>query len=338
MRTQITKESPKPAAALRALSKKTARPHRRAEKAVVGPVLWALDPTLKAAKDLKSAYQLIKIWRMGTPAALIPVSTMSPLDIGWPDGTVQTIDKTNPSIISHALAEILSTFDVTEEPKVLIRDSSSTESAVQAVLAFAKKEKASAILVNSSGRTGFRRLGSFTERLTSESPVPVLSVSPKSRVPAKISRILFATDLSAPSRKLFAKILDLAVLHRATVTIFYQNEPYVSAYISGGDGSADSAVLEAYTELQKERRKMGLDWTEEAKDLGVKAEFVFSKRSEPTAKAIIRVAKQKKASLIAMGSRGGHVAKLLLGSTVRDVMAAASQPVYVCPETGAGRA
>jgi nucleotide-binding universal stress UspA family protein len=133
--------------------------------------------------------------------------------------------------------------------------------------------------------------------------------------------IVYATDGSVQARKALAYARDLAVSNRADVYVVYVY-PNIS----------DLLGYKEHETIASRRINMGQDVVAEAvKTLQAADVKVTSEVLEgPTAEAIVRVAKIRKADLIVVGARGCSSFKgLLLGSISHKVIQYATCPVLV---------
>jgi universal stress protein A len=126
----------------------------------------------------------------------------------------------------------------------------------------------------------------------------------------KYKHILLAVDLSAETGFIAKKAFELAEQMGAKVSIVHVVEPlpgYGYAYI----GAAD-----VETQLIDEAKK-------QMATLGKKHDVIKSRQYTefgPAGAEIVRIADEKKADLIVIGSHGRHGLGLLLGSTANAVI------------------
>jgi universal stress protein A len=138
--------------------------------------------------------------------------------------------------------------------------------------------------------------------------------------------VLLATDLLPENIALFDRGLALAKEWGARVSVVHVVEPlpgYGYAYV----GSADveqSLIKESKKQLAEIAKKYGIDSADTLVDIG------------PTKTEIIRVAQEKKADLIIIGSHGRSGWSLLLGSTANAVVHSAKCDVLTMRLQGRG--
>ncbi len=122
--------------------------------------------------------------------------------------------------------------------------------------------------------------------------------------------LLIATDLLPENNILFDKAFALAKEWRAKVSMVHVVEPlpgYGYAYVGSADVE-DALIKEAKKHMSSLAKKYGINETDTVVDIG------------PTKTEIIRVAEEKNADLIIVGSHGRSGWSLLLGSTATAVL------------------
>jgi nucleotide-binding universal stress UspA family protein len=197
----------------------------------------------------------------------------------------------------------------------------------QSVLDVADEVAADLVVVGTRGLTGFRHLllGSTAERIVQRAKTPVLAVHPGDPRPERTPRtVLVPTDFSQDAEAaLAAANRCLALTEEGTRVILLHVFHVPAEYRSYGLASSVSrmgeemisAVRERLEELAKPLRSAGT---------AVEVECVQGIPAE----VIVRVAKERKVDLIAMGTHGrSGVAHLLLGSTAERVVQHAACPV-----------
>lgn len=161
------------------------------------------------------------------------------------------------------------------------------------------------IVMGRRGRRGIARLmmGSATARVIGHSPINVLVVPKNAKVEGKL--VLIATDGSAYSDRAACDGIAIAKSLGASVLV-----------VSVVDG-------------EEQKAKDNVDKiTRSAESLGVKAEGLVE-HGRPF-EAIVKAAKDKKASLIVMGSYGKTgLERLLMGSVTERVIGLTDSAVFV---------
>ncbi|HET7871653.1 MAG TPA: universal stress protein [Terriglobales bacterium] len=172
------------------------------------------------------------------------------------------------------------------------------------------------VVAGSHGRTGVRKmlLGSVVEEIIRTATCPVLTVGPGTplRKDVPFHHILFPTDLSETSEQILPYITLMANEFGARVTVLHVIPP---SQVQAGDGHslrhlAERAMIES---LQSELVCFHPEYLVE--------------EGEPV-EAILRVAFERKADLIAMGIKNAFKARVQLrSSNAYRIMAGAHCPV-----------
>lgn len=181
-----------------------------------------------------------------------------------------------------------------------------------------KQNQIDLIIAGTHGRTGVRRfvLGSAAETICRVAPCPVL-IAGNNPAPGEIKfkRILFPTDLSEESLRILPIVVRLATEYGATVTVLH-------------------VLSEEPSSSQKTRKSTEPVYAGLAEMFGshipqMHAEFMIEKGE--TVQAVLNVAHQKKADLIAMGIKSASFSALSFKSSKAYRIIAASQcPVITC--------
>ncbi|MCC7179105.1 MAG: universal stress protein [Acidobacteria bacterium] len=184
------------------------------------------------------------------------------------------------------------------------------------------------IVMGTHGRSGFNRLlnGSVTEELLHRSPCPVLTVPPHAQgAPGDVTfkRIVCAMDFSPASLQALGFALDLGRQANGVVTVLHsiewlaEEEPRATAHFN-------VAEYRTYLIEDAKQRLDQLVSGEERTWCDIE-NLVTAGRAY---REILRVAADKKADLIVMGSQGrGGLGLRLLGSATHQVVRSAECPV-----------
>jgi nucleotide-binding universal stress UspA family protein len=181
-----------------------------------------------------------------------------------------------------------------------------------------RKNKVDLVVAGTHGRTGWRRLllGSAAEEICRTSTCPVLTVGPElPSLPITFRRILVPTDLSDESMASLPFLACLAGSYGAKVTVLHVL-PQETASNSDAKQLSEpirrAMVHEIGSRLKPFNTEFVIDWGD-------------------TAETILRVAREKKADLIAMGIRSAFLPGFNLQTSVAyRVMAASHCPVATC--------
>ena len=199
---------------------------------------------------------------------------------------------------------------------------------VAAILAEARRDSRSLVVLGTHGHGGFENLvlGSVTEKVLRKAPCPVLTVPREpERGPAAavlVERILCAVDFSASSQAAFDAALDLAAPSGAALTVVHILRELPAAE---APELAHFNVPEYRRLIEKEARNR-LKTFVAGRPPGREAEIRIL--SGKPWRRILQLAHEIEADLIVLGVQGRSAADLLLfGSTAHHVVRSAPCPV-----------
>lgn len=316
-------------------SKQAAREMTAAEGYLESCIICALEPFDNDRSRIEPLKRVLHAWNRVSRKTVLPVSVIAPTDLHWPFELVVPLRDQLFQIANQSLLPMIEALDFEDvaQPRLLIQDRSSTRDAALTLIDAALKHHAELIAVNTHGRRGFNRLrlGSFAEALISASPVPVLTINPKTIVSPEFKRILFPTDFSPASRRAFKTVLSWAKKFNAQVVLYHKIEMPVSPYVYG-DGTIviDTNVIDLLIQdAETARQRRASYWIAAARNRGVECEALLSRDSGNTAETIAKAAENEKTDLIAMNAYSASFGQRLLGGTAREVLSVASRPVLV---------
>ena len=123
-----------------------------------------------------------------------------------------------------------------------------------------RREKCDLLLTGTHGRRGLAKLalGSIAEQILHLTVCPVLTVGPfvhaVPQIAVDITRILFATDFGAASRKAFSFAVGLAKSYQAKLTLLHLIEPMPVAEITPAAYGPPSYAAEEFGKWQEARK------------------------------------------------------------------------------------
>jgi nucleotide-binding universal stress UspA family protein len=313
----------------------TGQKRRASAKSHEGPILLAVDPMEKDSRRMRDVVKAIELVHE-TRQKIIPVSVLSPVDLSWPVELIPSMQGQLFEGASKSLTALLKRYARVgmENPKILLESRLSHRRAVEALVNFAKSEKASLIVASSHGYRGLQRarFGSFAETLVAISPVPLLIVGPKAEVRPKVKRIFFPTDFSPASRKSFLSVLDLAKRTGAEIFLYHQLGPLdpPMAY-AGVNMTVDPRWLqEMWEQEQRALQRRGDQWIQIAKEKsGVRCHFLVDHNPGRLGEGITRVAQEQGADLVAMGIKQGPWSLAFFGGNLREIISEGPAPVLI---------
>lgn len=175
------------------------------------------------------------------------------------------------------------------------------------------------VMVGTHGRTGLAKmvLGSVAEEICRVATCPVFSATPATEAVPEDSfkNILFPTNLSEISKKTLPYIALLARKYGSRVTVLH-------VVAQGGAKTADG---EKHTDSI--RRAMAGEFGPSLAEFQADFNVAFGN----TAEAVLRVAREKQAGLIALGIRNAFRPGILVERTAYRIMAGAHCPVLTVP-------
>jgi nucleotide-binding universal stress UspA family protein len=183
------------------------------------------------------------------------------------------------------------------------------------------------IVLGTHGRSGFEQLvlGSVAQKVLRKASCPVLTIPPPAEdltasVPVLLERILCPLDFSAASLRALEHALSLAREASANLTLFHAVE-----------WLAEEAITQyAGREVRRRIEREALERIRAAVPDDVRTwctvdELVTSGRAS---REIVRLARERDASVIVMGAHGRHsLHRMFFGATTHHVVREASCPV-----------
>jgi nucleotide-binding universal stress UspA family protein len=185
----------------------------------------------------------------------------------------------------------------------------------RAILDVIRSHGADAVVLGTQGKRGLERLvlGSTAAEVVRRSDVPAIVIPAAAAGPDEIRRatLLVALDDAPPSAAAFAFALRFA-------------EPETLLVLCG--------VVETYGTPERGRLQV---WAAQARDAGFAAEIALSHGAP--AETIVRVAHERGADAIVLGTHGRHgIDRMVLGSVAEGVICRASVPVIVVRREATG--
>jgi nucleotide-binding universal stress UspA family protein len=221
------------------------------------------------------------------------------------------------------------------EPRVLTARGAGLRDASRILAEYAARSHADVILVGTHGRKGLARLaqGSFSELLLHDAATPVC-VHPHDVATTLIpKRILYPTDLSEESFRVFRIALTQLASLGLPLTLLHQAIPRVPAPVMAPHPFLlPTPSADLYLENDQLLRDTATEWIDLARSHGVAAECRFNSEADSVAEWILRKSQDCGNGLVVMESHRGRIASALFGSNTRYVMRDATCPVLVYPQ------
>jgi nucleotide-binding universal stress UspA family protein len=304
-------------------------------------VLWAVDPFDLEAKPSPVEVERLTAWLRQSFAELVPAYVYSSISSISSQGKIASNQELllKGEVTQFAWALGLGEYLSNQVEATIIPDwYGSTGSSVDALIGFAQELGAEVIIVTSRGLAGMKRLalGSFAETLLLHSPVPVRVFGhgrseEATCVDSAVPSLLFALDLSNPSKQAFELSLKECSRRGAGLVIFHYVQRLtpitVDPWIFGtGKPFPSDAYLLAQIDWAEAR---GSQLADEARAHGVAARVLVRAGSGKPAEEILRAAREVGATEIAMATSSGPIAAVLVGSVAREVARESELPVIV---------
>lgn len=306
--------------------------HKPAGKKVA---VWAINPFEVETRPGSAVQEELKKWASANDTELQPVHVFYVPSADVPAADRGAWVKRYIPALEKEVTSYLSTLSLPamRAPKVLIQHGGSTHEAVETLIQYAEDLGATWTLSSSKGRSGIRRLalGSFAETLLLKSTVPVWLFGHGDPKVLDPTRILFSTDFSEVSKNAYESVVAQASKLGANVTLFHcVNLPNEMLTGLGAMGAAGVFPADDYIKSQTAWAKETADrWVWDAQLKGVKVKLVIKEIAPSIATAVLNAATEEKAGIIALASRSGPVAAVLLGSHARQIVRQAECPVWV---------
>lgn len=283
-------------------------------------IAWAVDAFEEHGSALRGMAGLIRSLGVG-PAGIRPVYVAGHWEARLNLAFDVPVERRFGRYPQELVAGLLRKAGVDVAPAkvaVLPQPGISLRAGADDLIRFAKREKADAIALFSHSKKGIDRvlLGSFAETLVHRSPLPLLVMNPKCKAPAKIKRVLFATDGSPEDARALRRAVKILGPLGVTFTLFHALEPivYTDIPVDVDRGRVEKKLVAAARRLRAD---------------GLAVELVIDDSLTTAAQAIVDAARDKKADLIVTAAQKGPAATLFLGSVSRRVLRDADRPVLI---------
>jgi nucleotide-binding universal stress UspA family protein len=203
----------------------------------------------------------------------------------------------------------------------------------QTILDYIEEAEIDIVAMGTHGRTGLRRfvLGSVTEHVIRESPVPVLTTSKTENQPPTLPyrNVLVTTDGSDCAARAVDHAIEIADACDATLHVLHAVE---EAFVVGPDVNAPSDYLK---NLETAGRNAVEDIADQAEAAGVDVRTAVEEGR--SSDVIQRYAADNDIDMIAMGTHGRTgMDRVLLGSTTERLLRRSERAVLAVPARDTG--
>lgn len=329
------KKISKPKTAKKA-TKKIAKKKATKKAAPRDLVVWAVDPFSENEDSWNKVIALLKSLSKGGLTPIQPVYVLSPDNFNFTgDFSGPWLKKFEPKV-NEAFDVVLGRLGLpgVKKPEILINKQASMSGDVKRLLAYAKKQRAEVVVMNSHARTGLARffMGSFAETALMATQTPLVLVSPESKQVSGLNKVLFPTDLTKGSKRAFKKVVEFCKHHSSQLVIYHKLpdpiEPMIQTgvYMAGGGWVSVQQFIEKESDTREQESRQ---WVEEAAKAGVEAKFYIEEKPGFITDSINQYIDTHGVDLVAVGSKSGPVASVFIGSVARQLVREAACPVWV---------
>ena len=294
-----------------------------------GQILWGIDILGSDLGAQKGMIEFLTLWADELPLGIQPVYVMRAKSDIPAAGLAAINDQLSNTCSSEFMRA--AAFPKFSPVKILIANGVSLRARMEKLLDHACATRAAAIALTTHARSGPPRwiLGSFTEALVLQSRLPLLILNPRPRTAQRLARILFPTDFSEEASRTLQIVIREAKLRKLGLTILHSAHfDFEHPEASFGPAAGRS---ESKADYLRKRRALLHEAVQTARTNGLAADEVLLEDEHDLVKAILDVANEWKADLIAMTSYCGPFAAALGGSLTRKIIREADCPVWAIP-------
>ncbi len=301
-------------------------------------IIWTVDPFGDLSVSAGQSAKVAEMVARQTGSEIEPLYVLSPDGFNWAgDFSNQWVKEILPKVKDKIESKIRQIGIKPLSPTILIHRMLSLTGDTKKVIGYAQRSGARMIVLSTHARKGLNRfvLGSFAETAILNSKVPLLIVNPKCQLPKKLSKALFATDMSKSSKKGFRKFLKNTKGLVNTVVIYHKMPDPIEPVVQTGVQLAGGGWVSIQQFLNKESKQKKVECdklAKVAKGMGFNAQVIIDKTPGFVTDAILDQAHASKVGMIAMVSKTGPVSTLLIGSVGRQMARVSDLPVYLFHE------
>jgi nucleotide-binding universal stress UspA family protein len=226
------------------------------------------------------------------------------------------------------------------EPPLEARSRIVEGSAAMRILDVAREEGSDLLVVGTHARTGMGRvlLGSVADRIVRSAPRPVVTVRPHpaGARPARMGRILYATDFSPTARAAWPWVLALAEATGAAVDLLHVTaQPVPDRHLSPELIGRMAALLEEHGQSEAERFLQQSERDRPGRLPRERVQVLIGRGV--VEEQIAHWAQARGADLIVMGTHGwSGLLRWMLGSVAHHLLQTAPCPVLTVGPEGQG--
>lgn len=210
------------------------------------------------------------------------------------------------------------------------------EESIKKLVQSARKRGSEYLAVNTHGKGQIQSLvlGSFTEALIQHSTLPLLVSGPNARFKPPLKNLIFCSDLSSSSRRVYARTLKLATQLNANVILCHKLPSFVNpllqtgVYMMGGGWVSLPSYLD---DQEKQLKAKAEKWCEEGRKKGVEVITHLLPREEEICEAVLKLANDHADSVVVVAAQTSAFGSWLIGSVSRQIVRRSPVPTLVFP-------
>ncbi len=300
-------------------------------------IIWAFDPYTDIVETWKRAQEAINLLNVDGDFEVEPVYVIGSDLLRW-------VGNVTPPQLSHikpfvekTLSDRLKDIKIKnmKAPEIIETTNTSRREDVSSFINYINSVKPELLVINTHARSGISRLfmGSFAENVLLHCTTPTLFVNPNNETVEKMDNVLFPTDFSEHSLKVYKSFINTYSGTVKKVLIMSKVLRPLNAFADAGVSALGGAWVapEQFINQEKDdRTEDGKKWIELAKAKGIEAEFIVDDSLGNVVDSINELQQQKNVDFIAMSSESGPIESIVIGSIARSVIREVSKPVLIC--------
>jgi nucleotide-binding universal stress UspA family protein len=299
---------------------------------------WAINPFIDTRPHLRQMKGLVKKLTPGIQAE--PVFVVSPVETGL----LLMSNSLKPShlkkVASHVLDAVVDSWPKNDvsllPPQVLYEKGLKISDSAKKLAQHATHAGCELIVIRTRGsaEAEFFGLGSFARALLHASKIPVLAINPKYKTARAVDHLVYATDLSKESEKVFAKFCKLASSLKAKKVEILYILPCPAAWTTASMAAPFPGLpaLDVPNYMEETRafaKDRSVAFLNVARRMKVPTNFVIVESDESVADAIERFVRKRSADLLGLVSTTGRFWGSVLGATSYKLIGRSALPVWV---------
>lgn len=286
-------------------------------------ILLAIDPLEKKLRPSDDSLRVLRNWLRQTGSKVEGVYVQS-----------QTVDTNEMYDAVHRLDLAL---EHEIEAKVIVTTANTQREVIKSLVDYIRESDVEFVVLLSHGRKWLSRLvlGSFSEGLLADSPVPVLFLGSESTSGQHaLYRVMFPTDFSEASKRAYLNFLDQVETFRPDVILYHYLSTTDFIYEYAGISWDGYLFTGATINDQREWvQKEGEVWAKLGAENGLRIALVVEEGSESPSRAILNAADRFEVSLLGLASTQRPLESAIVGSLAREIFRSRKMPVWVMGPT-----